>query len=355
MKINWFGTIGQGQGYSGSGENICIALEELGHDVRLISFNKSNEANLTPKGLKIKNKPFLKSDIAICYGFPLTFNSMQAWKYRFGFTMFETDRLPAAKSWAGPTSNAADSCNVLTRLFVPCEHNRQLFIDTGVTVPIDVVPLGINTDLYPLIERSKENDVFTFLQLGSLSVRKNPGAVIAAFISLFANNPKVRLVIKDQGGYLQNLKFPDITNLIILDRYATTAEMLNYYKEANCFVFPSHGEGFGLPPLEAMATGLPVILANNTGMADFADPSYCYPIKSDSKSPAKMFPKEWGDVGNWYDVDQADLKAKMWHVFNNQGEAYQKGLLASKVVHEKYNYTETAKKIVKIIEQEIAG
>lgn len=349
MIINWIGSIGQGQGYSGSGENICVALEKMGVDVRLIGLRQSHETNLTPEGLKIKQKPFAMSDIAVVYGLPASFDSSLNWKYRFGFTMFETDKLPAGKAWAGRSGNAADSCNLLTRLFVPSRHNKRLFSDSGVNVPIDIVPLGINPDLFPLMKRSTRKNVFTFLQLGTLSVRKNPGAVLAAFTAVFGKNPNVQLILKTQGGGLRHFQFLDNPNIKIIDRYSTHEEILSYYQQADCFVFPSRGEGFGLPPLEAMSTGLPVIVAKNTGMADYADFKYCYPIRTTKKKPAMHFPPDWGAVGNWYEPDFDELKAAMRHVYENQEVAKKKALLGAEMVREKYTYEQTAKKIVEII------
>lgn len=348
LKINWFGSVSQGQGYSGSGEHICIELTKQGHDVRLIFFTKTIWDNLTPEGRLIRKKPFEKSDIGICYGFPVAFDSLNSYKYRFGMSMFETDRLPSGKVWAG--SNTADSCNNLTMLFVPSEHSKQLFSDSGVTVPIEVVPLGVNTNLFRYISRPISRKTFTFLLLGNLTIRKNPGLAVSAFISLFGNKPDVRLVLKTTGGSLARMKFP-VNNIEIIDEYSTPEQLIKHYEDADCFVFPSRGEGFGLPPMEAMATGLPTIFSDNTGMHEFANPKYNYPIPSTKKSKAFKFPKEWGNVGNWWETDIKDLKDAMLYVYNNRDEAREKGRLASEWVKSEWGFDKTALRIVKLIKK----
>lgn len=347
LLLNWIGSFSQGQGYSGSGENICVALEKLGLDVRMIGFSKTIDENLTPEGKALRYRPFIKSDIGICYGFPNAFSSLRDYKYKIGFTMFETDKLPEAAVWAGKDGVAA-SCNVLDALFVPCQHNVELFRKSGVTVPIYVVHLGVNPDLYPFFERPRNRKPFTFLELGTLTIRKNPGYVLSAFLSLFSDSKDVKLLLKTQSGTLGHLELP-FKNVEIIDRYSTIDENLQHYKDADCFVLPSRGEGFGLPPLEAMATGMPVIIAKNTGLLEFADERYVYTIRSAGKQKAWRYPTEWGDVGNWYESSFSDLKKKMLYVYTHREEAYEKGIVASWWVRDNFTFDKTAKRIVELI------
>ena len=51
MILNWYGSFSQGQGYSGSSEKICIALEKLGVDVRVVTFANDNPKNITKEGM----------------------------------------------------------------------------------------------------------------------------------------------------------------------------------------------------------------------------------------------------------------------------------------------------------------
>jgi glycosyltransferase involved in cell wall biosynthesis len=356
MLINWYASIGQGEGYSGASENIVTSLTSKGIDVRVLSVSKVIRENLTDKGKLAIDAPFKMGDVGIAFGFPNSFNSIMN-RVKIGFTMFETNKLPNGKgyrnegnSWAGITGDSKDMINTLNELWTPSRHNRELFLKSGVTVPVHIMPLGVNPELFFDFSKEREarraNRPFTFLILGTLTSRKNVGAVITAFMELFTGNDDVRLIVKSKSGTMASMEFPKGVNIQIIDRNSTITELQEYYMNADCFVFPSRGEGFGLPPLEAMATGLPTIVANNTGMSEYCNDEYNYPLNDYELVPASRFPKKWGDVGTWFEPSYTELKEKMFEVYNNQDKAREKGKKASVWVAKNWTYSNTASKII---------
>lgn len=351
-RINLYGTPGAGQGYSGAIEQTALALDKLDDvDVYSVAFDRTPKANISKELRKLKNKPFMLADVGIAYGFPTMFDSTTINKFKVGYTMFETDKLPSGKEWAGKYGDAAKVINeVLDLLIVPCEHNKELFAKEGVTIPIEVVPCGINPDLFPYYER-KPKKTFTFFMWGTLTLRKNPGLVISAFANLFKDNPDVKLVLKTQSGTLGHVDYVDMGDITVIDALWTPDRLYEELKRVDCMVFPSRGEGFGIPPLEAMATGLPTIIADNTGMSDYANPAYNIAIPTDRLSPAQRYPTKWGDVGNWYEPSYTELKAAMKHVYENQAEAFEMGKAASQWVRDNWTYKNTAEKLVAAIQK----
>ena len=340
----------QGQGYSGTSEKMAIALDKY-FDVRCMSFTEYNRDNLTPEGKILRSKPFQLADTGIVYGFPNAFSSILN-KNKIGFTMFETDKLPRGgekNDWAGETGNPEDAMNSMDMIFTPSKHNKKLFKKEGVTVPIEIVHLGIDPKMFPKYERPKRS-TFTFLMLATLTIRKNPGMVLGAFLDLFKDREDVKLLLKTQSGTLGHIQLP-YKNIQIVDEHSTVEQLKWYYRSADAFVFPTRGEGFGLPPMEAMATGLPTIIADHTGMAEFANSEYNYPIPVGSLKKAIRFPKKWGNIGNWYEPDYEALKRAMKDIVDNKEAAYQKGLRASDWVHKNFTFDQTAKKIVQLVQR----
>jgi glycosyltransferase involved in cell wall biosynthesis len=351
MIINYFGGFGTTYGYGSATEQLAVGLENAGVDVRLMRITGERAIaaldDVTPAGKKILSKPFQKSDIAICVGHPPFFREIQQYKYRIGYTMFESNKLPDP----GPKGDWVKMCNTLTRLWVPSQSSKELFEKSGVTVPIDVVRNGVNPSLFPLVERPKR-DVFTFLMYGVLTIRKNPGQAISAFLSMFKDNPNAHLILKTQSGTLGHLQLED-KNITIIDRKYNHEELQKLLASADAFVFPSRGEGFGLPPLEAMSTGLPTIVSANSGMLEFANGEYNFPLPCLKMKKTTHVPKDWGDIGYWWEPDYGMLKATMKFLYDNQDYAREIGKKGSKWVQEHFTWDQAGLKGKSILEDMI--
>lgn len=356
--ISLYCTFGSGQGYSGMSEQFSIALNRI-TPTSIIRFCDTHPANISKQGWALIKTPFIMHYVAMTIGFPTSFDSMQNHKFRVGYTMFETDKLPDGKNWAGKYGDAGKMINEFCDLLiVPCKHNIQVFRNAGVKIPIEVVHNGLHPTTYPLLDRTKrsKNHKYTFTIMGTLSIRKNSGAVISAFIDLFKDKDDVRLIVKTQSGTHGHMEFDkSVGDIKIIDAIYDDKQMRNLMKETDCFVFPTHGEGFGLPPIEAAATGLPVIIAANTGMLEYADPRYFLVVSSDKKAPAQRYPKDWGDVGNWYMPDYDELKEKMKWAYDNQVEAAKMGLEASNYIRKNFDYRDKAQEIINAIEKHMNG
>jgi hypothetical protein len=361
--LNFLANPSQGNGYSGSSELLAMALDKL-VDVRLMiplpvdvqskGVYKAKNNRLDKKH-PIYNKPYKQGEIGIYYGFPVGFNSLMN-KYKVGYTMFETSRLPNGittrygNPYSGKTGRAKDIINSsVDLLLVPCQHNKEVFENEGVTVPIEVLHLGIDPEMYPYFERPKRK-TFTYLMAGTITGRKNPFTVMKAFSALFQGRKDVKLIIKTKEGTIPNLKFRGV-NIEIVDKFCSSEELRKIYQEADCFVFPSRGEGMGLPPLEAMATGMPTIIADNTGMSEYANDDYNYPIRKNDVIKSTNFPKQWGDVGYFYNPDYHELKDLMLEVYENRDEAMAKGKRASEWVHQNWTYDNSAKRLLEILKK----
>jgi glycosyltransferase involved in cell wall biosynthesis len=160
------------------------------------------------------------------------------------------------------------------------EHSKQTILET-LGVPeskVTVIPNGIghqfqrvsDTDIDGVRERYKLPERFV-LSLGSLELRKNLMGLINAWLQL----PKAtRLPLVIAGGLGERGVFGsfdvDTLNKAGVQRlgYVDDGDLPALLSAAQVFVYPSLEEGFGLPPLEALACGTQVVTSNNSAMAE---------------------------------------------------------------------------------------
>lgn len=135
-----------------------------------------------------------------------------------------------------------------------------------------IIPLAYNDEIYDnkLITKNKSvlNDPY-FLFVGRLEKRKNILRVVRAF-KIFKeksmNNTKLVLVGYPSYGFSEANEYIKsneiLKNNVFLAGYKNDEDLAHLYSNAIALVFPSLYEGFGIPVLEAMATGTPVITSN---------------------------------------------------------------------------------------------
>ena len=135
---------------------------------------------------------------------------------------------------------------------------------------IRVVPHGVRVLAVPAAKQEREKLV---LSVGVLQTRKNIGRLVEAFDALPA---EWRLVLAGAAtgygapGILAQIENSPARARINVAGYISPEELENLFARASIFAFPSLDEGFGMPVLEAMARGVPVITANTSAMAEVA-------------------------------------------------------------------------------------
>lgn len=137
------------------------------------------------------------------------------------------------------------------------------------------------------------------LYVGRLNQRKNIDGLLRAFRQL--DDPEVRLVLGGQKDW----KMFDVDRLIaeleIGDRvrqlgFVDDADLPWLYRAAECFAYVSHQEGFGIPPLEAMACGTPVVVANTSSLPEVCGDAAEYVNPADVKDIARGLTRVVGDA-----------------------------------------------------------
>lgn len=259
------------------------------------------------------------------------------------YTMFESDKIPA--DWK-------EYLDCADRVIVPSKWCANVFASSGVKA--DVVPLGYNDEVFTYREREDKRETrkdFIFLHYNAYNIRKGFPEVLKAFCKAFEKDEPVKMIFKTT---VKMLPFPlpksEYPNIEVMQGEYPEDQLAALCSMADCFVYPSRGEGFGITPLEAMATGASAIVPNAHGISEYFDDRYMYEVKVKETCPALYSKYKGQDVGKMVVCDVDHLAAQMRWVYEHQEEARQKGQEASEYV-KKYTYKNTAQKLKTIIEE----
>lgn len=163
---------------------------------------------------------------------------------------------------------------------------------------IDIVPLGISADFKPaeeqdpyLLQQVKEKfnlpDSF-ILFVGRLNARKNIESLLKAIPLLHDTKIAVVIVGGAEGktsSFKKILSDPKLHGRVLMTGSVASEELPAIYAMATLFCFPSFAEGFGLPPLEAMAAGVPAVVSHTTSLPEVCGDA---PVYIDSDNPENI-------------------------------------------------------------------
>jgi len=120
-------------------------------------------------------------------------------------------------------------------------------------------------------EEQRENGI---LFVGALQIRKNVVRLVEAFERLGATGWRLVLAGSAQGygaeGILSRIDSSECRDRIEVTGYLSNDRLVELYRRAKIFAFPSLDEGFGMPVLEAMAHGVPVVTSNRSALPEVA-------------------------------------------------------------------------------------
>ena len=176
--------------------------------------------------------------------------------YSLSFRFFYNFIMPLVAKYANALTTVSETEKNQIRLKFPFVGSRLTHVPNGV----------ISEDIYPDIVESNVKSRGYLLYVGSLSRRKNIDSVIAVAIQLAKHNGiNTYIVGSVPKGLIDGcVNIPEeIKNSIhFMGHISGRSELAELYRGALCFLFPSRYESSGLPPLEAMAYGCPVVVSN---------------------------------------------------------------------------------------------
>jgi len=237
-----------------------------------------------------------------------------------------------------------DWVRVLNRcaaIWTPATWNVEVFRDSGITRPMVVAGYGVNELLFHPMRR-EPGDYYTFVWAGAnlgngadIGDRKGGEMVIEAFRKL--NLPDARLLLK-AGPNSAIMRIGGDPRIAIMAHTLPEQDYAMLLATADCFVYPSHGEGFGLQPLEAMAVGLPVIAPAYSGMADFIKPETAVVLPVRGEKVAQLYARIYDHNCVWADLSVDDVADRMRWCYDHQTAAHAIGCRAAAWVAERWTW-----------------
>lgn len=316
MHISYFthyGGLSKSTGFGYAGFNIVTSLQALGHKV---TFNDPT------------------AEVQLMFTQPPAFQDFNG--LNIGYTPWESTKVP--DEWLPGFAH----CN---QFWATSHLNKEWYESQGITVN-KVYPHGINHDWTP--KHRKRRRKFRILHIGGPAPRKSGQLVLNTFIKLFEDNDNVILTIKSDGPtdmrYDPNipgvLHRPDyFPNVNVIERVLDDDELISLFHQHDLLIYPSYGEGFGFIPLQALATGMPVIF--NTTWAEYKE----FSVGLDLRDRLVKSPWPHMHPGQMLEPNKDDLEKQMLEAYYNYQKYADKAFEQAPELHEKFdwvNVTEAA-------------
>jgi glycosyltransferase involved in cell wall biosynthesis len=189
--------------------------------------------------------------------------------YRIGYWAWE---LP------DPPQDWRDCDQIIDEVWTPSRFSRDS-LNRLLRKPIEVVPHYLPIQARRQRSRDRPFTVLAMADTRSSLTRKNPAGAVAAFCAAFGESPDARLLLKLTGpddaiaAFTASLGALALqSNIEILRGYLDDVGLVALYGRADALLSLHRAEGFGLPMLEALARGIPVVATAWSGNTDFTGP-----------------------------------------------------------------------------------
>lgn len=282
------------------------------------------------------NRPDIDYHVNFCPATYYQYNS----KYNVGYTPWESTKIP--DHWI-------DNMRRCDEIWTTSNFVKKVYESHNVNANIHVIPHGISED-FSIVERELTS-TFNFIHVGGDSKRKNAQMAVDAFLELYEGNNDFRLILKYDkfcmaevyvnGRLLPASMHPQI---VAIPESLSVDDLVSLYHKAHCMIYPTMGEGFGMIPFEAISTGLPTIVTNLTGCADFAE--YGIPLDAEYSKATWNDYYFSTDTGEWASPDFDQLVDLMEDVVNEYDEVKKSFVKSAKILHSEWSWDATAAKIL---------
>jgi glycosyltransferase involved in cell wall biosynthesis len=369
-EIIWYAPLYDPSGYASCAREYVFSLYNLGAKIRVepIAYWSMIRGALTQEQEELlkalENTPVSKYSTRVQHMVPDCYHQDKYFRDRrlnVGYTVFETDSLP--ESWL-PKMEMMDS------VFVPTAFNVKTFANGGfdpnkmVTIPHIVNTDKADPSKYDKMPIPIKKD-FYFLTIMDFTKRKGWDILLKAYLREFQGNKDVGLIFKAYFGgvtevhkknlikritdFKDSLHIKNAPDIIFFGDVLEEPNLYRLYNTADCFVYPSRGEGWGLCISEAMAMEVPVITTNWSGQLEFCKPNNSYLVdvlnfEETDEEMLKITPNYKNQ--KWAVPSEHHLRQTMRHVYENRNEEKEKAKVGRHFLKTNFNWKVVGQKIL---------
>lgn len=351
MKLLYIGHYKENSGWSKAALNAIEAISTTDIDIvcRNIKLTDAS-SHIDNRILPLEQKELNNIDYCIQHVLPHHFTGSQKFKKNIAYFVYEFDSIKY-HHWA-------NSLKLMDEIWVPnCDIKNNLIDDGFEEKTLRVIPHTF--DVYQYTDSGKriffhnQNHTFKFYFICDIDDRKNLDSIIRCFHSEFHSNEPVSLVLKiKKSGINPNTLRQGIEKLcneiksnmrlyknekdyhqeIIITEDFTDEQMKILHLSCDCYVGPTHGEGWGIPAFEAMCYGNTPICGNEGGSKEFIDKHNkntgwlvdgSYQICQHRNS---AFNDIFTGYHHWFQPNEIEIKKAMRYYYENKGTKNKDGL-----------------------------
>ncbi len=218
------------------------------------------------------------------------------------------------------------------------EYSKQQILGRYPEARVRVIPCSIGSSWFDADSRKKieDRDNYIFMVTASVPHKNASGALrgYARYVATVGASSAARLRIvglsNAKGKFAREAKDLGVESLVDFEPYVTDAELRDLYRRARAVLFPSFMEGFGIPALEAMASGTPVVLSNAGSLPEVGGDAAVYFDPRDVEAMAKSLTQVLSDPQMQQRMMEAGLQqAQRFHpdAVQREVQEFWKGLV----------------------------
>lgn len=270
------------------------------------------------------------------------------------WVVFESTRIPETIFSAVQDSD---------QIWVPSDWGRSVLIAHGCpSKKITVIPEGVDGYRFHNHGRRPWTSArpFRFLTVGKYEQRKGIDETLEAFAQVHGNRPDLELIIKSNYFTNHDQKYQSLqkkihslglNNVTLLWGEMSDSELANLYRACDTFVLPTRAEGWGLPLIEAAASGLPIITTMYSGHTEFLAPIKSSVLSADyvmapieCPEYCSYYPDSENNWGTWARPDVYSIAACMQAACREVDALYKQAQKNSQIIRQRFSWANSAEK-----------